>query len=380
MTSTYTLTFSASSLKSQPDTADWMNEEVIYDEEIVYEDDIPAAVEEVVDNEEEPPESDQLLETACFETVSSAGELKYIGPRSARSLLKVQFAPVSKPPPTKFKSTLSVHPETLKGKGPTILRAKSLLKSPAKVNHQKHTKFKETMKISSASLRNVNELVYKKVAKFMPLREARTRTVSDSFGENVTISHDTKDCMERDLSDTFIRQTRVEDSDVGSNDDSQEAPPFSIPDSLKEISIPQNEISVDRGYVSDLEKYIHSEFFVGRPTKTPEQYLRIRNHILDMWGKYKPMYVSKTSVRSGLKNGGDVNSISRIHRFLEQIGAINFGYQGQYFEYVRPLKEYMSMFVQVPRKRSAHFEEDASEKVVTGKEKVVSGSCYFFNS
>lgn len=353
-----------------------MNEEAIYHEELVYADDIPAAVEEVVDNEEEPPESDQLLETACFETVSSIGELKYIGPRSARSLLKVQFAPVSKPPPTKFKSTLSVHPETLKGKGPTILRAKGLLKSPAKVNHQKHTKFKETMKISSASLRSVNELVYKKVAKLMPLREARTRTVSDSFGENVTISHDTKDCMERDLSDTFIRQTRVDDIDVGSNDDSQEAP-LTIPDSLKEISIPQNEISVDREYVSDLEKYIHSEFFVGRPTKTPEQYLRIRNHILDMWDKYKPMYVSKTSVRSGLKNGGDVNSISRVHRLLEQIGAINFGYQGQYFEYVRPLKEYMSMFVQVPRKRGAHFEEDSPEKVAPGKEKVV--SWFFFS-
>jgi len=37
------------------------------------------------------------------------------------------------------------------------------------------------------------------------------------------------------------------------------------------------------------------------------------------------MYVTKTSVRTGLKNCGDVNCIGRIHAYLEQIGAINFG-------------------------------------------------------
>uniref|UniRef100_T1GA32 Uncharacterized protein n=1 Tax=Megaselia scalaris TaxID=36166 RepID=T1GA32_MEGSC len=97
----------------------WMNESEIHHEEIVYADDIPTS-EEVVVNEAE----DQLLETACFETIPSGGNLKYIGPRSARSLLKVQFAPISKPPPSKFKSTLSVHPETLKGKFPELFDQK----------------------------------------------------------------------------------------------------------------------------------------------------------------------------------------------------------------------------------------------------------------
>jgi protein MYSM1 len=41
--------------------------------------------------------------------------------------------------------------------------------------------------------------------------------------------------------------------------------------------------------------------------------------------KCKPEYLNKTSVRPGLKNCGDVNSIGRIHAYLEQIGAINFG-------------------------------------------------------
>lgn len=41
--------------------------------------------------------------------------------------------------------------------------------------------------------------------------------------------------------------------------------------------------------------------------------------------KFKPNYLNKTSVRAGLKNCGDVNGIGRIHSYLEQLGAINFG-------------------------------------------------------
>jgi len=40
--------------------------------------------------------------------------------------------------------------------------------------------------------------------------------------------------------------------------------------------------------------------------------------------RWKPHYVNKTSVRSGLKSCGDVNSIGRVHAYLECIGAINF--------------------------------------------------------
>lgn len=40
--------------------------------------------------------------------------------------------------------------------------------------------------------------------------------------------------------------------------------------------------------------------------------------------KIKPRYLTKTSVRPGLKNCGDVNCIGRIHTYLELVGAINF--------------------------------------------------------
>lgn len=64
---------------------------------------------------------------------------------------------------------------------------------------------------------------------------------------------------------------------------------------------------------------------MGRALKTPERYMKIRNYILDMWEKTKPNYLFKTAVRGGLRNCGDVNSIGRVHAFLEDIGAINEG-------------------------------------------------------
>ncbi|KAJ3174300.1 Myb-like, SWIRM and MPN domains 1 [Geranomyces variabilis] len=57
--------------------------------------------------------------------------------------------------------------------------------------------------------------------------------------------------------------------------------------------------------------------------KTPDRYIKIRNYILAAWDKRRPKYLTKTSVRPGLKGEGDVNAISRIHEFLEAIGAIN---------------------------------------------------------
>lgn len=111
---------------------------------------------------------------------------------------------------------------------------------------------------------------------------------------------------------------------------------------LTNKEIPFKECVLENDVISDLEKCIHAEFFEGRPTKTPSRYLKvssyfclwknitnlflqIRNHIIDFWLENKPQYCTKTSVRQGLKNCGDVNCIGRVHQFLEQIGAINFG-------------------------------------------------------
>eukprot|EP00066_Takifugu_rubripes_P023612 XP_011612878.1 PREDICTED: histone H2A deubiquitinase MYSM1 [Takifugu rubripes] len=92
----------------------------------------------------------------------------------------------------------------------------------------------------------------------------------------------------------------------------------------EELKVPEQEIEMDIETITEDEKQAIPEFFEGRPAKTPERYLKIRNYILDQWFKSKPKYLNKTSVRPGLKNCGDVNCIGRIHTYLELIGAINF--------------------------------------------------------
>lgn len=79
----------------------------------------------------------------------------------------------------------------------------------------------------------------------------------------------------------------------------------------------------DRFQVSDQEILQNPEWFKQKYSKTPDRYLKIRNHMLDCWQACKPKYLTKTSARKGLKDCGDVNAIGRVHEYLESIGAIN---------------------------------------------------------
>lgn len=85
-----------------------------------------------------------------------------------------------------------------------------------------------------------------------------------------------------------------------------------------------NTISIfDRFTVSVEEMAQNPEWFKQKYSKTPDRYLKIRNHMLDCWNQCKPRYLTKTSARKGLKDCGDVNAIGRVHQYLESIGAIN---------------------------------------------------------
>lgn len=88
---------------------------------------------------------------------------------------------------------------------------------------------------------------------------------------------------------------------------------------------PSEERAIDLTTITNEEKIVHWDFFEGRPSKTPERYMKIRNSIINEWRRVKPRYLTKTSVRPSLKNCGDVNCISRVHAYLELTGAINFG-------------------------------------------------------
>ncbi|XP_053325511.1 deubiquitinase MYSM1 [Spea bombifrons] len=109
-----------------------------------------------------------------------------------------------------------------------------------------------------------------------------------------------------------------------------------------ELKPPDQEMEIDRNSIMEEEKQAIPEFFEGRPAKTPERYLRIRNYILDRWEECKPKYLNKTSVRPGLKNCGDVNCIGRVHMYLELIGAINFGCEQAVYNRPRPVDKIRS--------------------------------------
>ncbi|XP_022087339.1 histone H2A deubiquitinase MYSM1-like isoform X2 [Acanthaster planci] len=93
----------------------------------------------------------------------------------------------------------------------------------------------------------------------------------------------------------------------------------------KQEAGPSRECHLQLDQIEDWEKGAMPEFFEGRPAKTPQRYLKIRNYIYQLWLQTKPKYLNKAVVRQGLKNCGDVNSIGHIHRSLETAGAINHG-------------------------------------------------------
>lgn len=129
---------------------------------------------------------------------------------------------------------------------------------------------------------------------------------------------------------------------------------------LESIEVPETEVILEASNITNLERFIHSEFFLHRPTKTPERYLKIRNHIIALWDSSKPVYLSKTHARYGLKKCGDVNCISRIHSLLEQMGAINFGCRE--VGWVRPLKQLYEIFQQNIRNKNINTRNPVHEK------------------
>ncbi|KAG5674332.1 hypothetical protein PVAND_004307 [Polypedilum vanderplanki] len=122
---------------------------------------------------------------------------------------------------------------------------------------------------------------------------------------------------------------------------------------IESNELPNSELILEPTNITTIEKFMMSEFFTASSTKTPERYLKIRNHIISMWNQCRPNYLSKTAARSGLKKCGDVNSISRVHLLLENIGAINFNcYE---MKYILPLKVLYSAFQQSIRNKNQSY-------------------------
>ncbi|KAI8389413.1 hypothetical protein BD560DRAFT_381551 [Blakeslea trispora] len=83
------------------------------------------------------------------------------------------------------------------------------------------------------------------------------------------------------------------------------------------------EVEIDLNQITDHERKKNAEWFMGKPAKTPERYMRIRNHIIQCWKSSRPSYLTKTAGRKNLRDGGDVNAVGRIHTYLENNHIIN---------------------------------------------------------
>nr|CAD7260363.1 unnamed protein product [Timema shepardi] len=160
--------------------------------------------------------------------------------------------------------------------------------------------------------------------------EIETENLIMPYNHSVSCTNDTKE------EDEFESKVFDTNSIMCSQSDTDN--PFNLPVPTEEhlidpevnlVSIPAlDNISVTLTYSQQAQ---------NREPTAREQSTRmdIRNHIIESWSQSKPMYVTKTSVRLGLKNCGDVNCIGRVHSYLEQIGAINFGCEQ--VRYIRPL-------------------------------------------
>lgn len=64
------------------------------------------------------------------------------------------------------------------------------------------------------------------------------------------------------------------------NDDDEEAE-----EDDEVLKPPEQEVEMDMESITEDEKQAIPEFFEGRPSKTPDRYLKIRNYILDQWSE-----------------------------------------------------------------------------------------------
>ncbi|KAI9479127.1 hypothetical protein LPJ78_004633 [Coemansia sp. RSA 989] len=92
-----------------------------------------------------------------------------------------------------------------------------------------------------------------------------------------------------------------------------------------DFTISPADFAIDPQTANPVERQACSEFFSGKPNKTPERYIRIRNHMISEWQAVRPEYLTKIRARAGLRNCGDVNAIGRVHSFLERMRVINEG-------------------------------------------------------
>ncbi|KAI8069658.1 hypothetical protein BC940DRAFT_22992 [Gongronella butleri] len=148
-----------------------------------------------------------------------------------------------------------------------------------------------------------------------PLIPKRPRVLLDD--EENKANHD-------DISPIQGHASKASDQMTSATRDNALQPSLAEPIAPSDQSIPDDHApQFDPLHVSEQERKANPEWFQNHYSKTPERYLKIRNSLLQSWSETRPKYLTKTNARKKLKNCGDVNAISRVHAYLETIGAIN---------------------------------------------------------
>ncbi|KAI9481410.1 MAG: hypothetical protein EXX96DRAFT_595226 [Benjaminiella poitrasii] len=129
--------------------------------------------------------------------------------------------------------------------------------------------------------------------------------------------------VDNDDSSSNDNDSNNNDNEMNSSDD--DTPLHDDQDTQTESFSSSKMIQFSPNEITEDERLQNPEWFRHKHSKTPDRYLKIRNHMLACWKACKPRYLTKTSARKGLKDCGDVNAIGRVHEYLESIGAINVG-------------------------------------------------------
>lgn len=73
------------------------------------------------------------------------------------------------------------------------------------------------------------------------------------------------------------------------------------------------------------EKNQNPDYFKASKTRTPEKYLLVRECIIKAWLQNPTVYLTKMGVHKFYQGLGCVNSVGRVHTYLESMGLVNVG-------------------------------------------------------
>ena len=106
------------------------------------------------------------------------------------------------------------------------------------------------------------------------------------------------------------------------------------------VIIPSCSLWFDSNGIHEIERDSLPEFFVGKTTKTPAQYKKWRNRIIELYRENPKVYLTATVCRRHIS--ADACALVRVHSFLEHWGLINFSFDPNNHDFTHARNFYQS--------------------------------------